>query len=58
MVSYDANTGIGRIKADQILIEVFLDNAHASQPLWEGDKVSYDIEDTPRGPVAVNVNKQ
>ena len=55
---FNEQKGFGFITPDEGEKDLFVHKSGTNTTLWEGDKVSFDIEDTPRGPVAVNVNKQ
>jgi len=55
---FNEQKGFGFIVPDDGSKDVFVHKTGTNQPLWEGDKVSYELEDTPRGPAAVNVSKE
>lgn len=47
--------GFGFITPDDGSKDVFVHGSACSQPINEGDKVSFEIEESDRGPKAVNV---
>ena len=55
---FNDEKGWGFITPDDGSKDIFVHHSSASQPINEGDKVSFDIEDSDRGPKAVNVNAQ
>lgn len=50
--------GFGFITPDDGGKDVFVHSSACSQPITEGDKVTFDIEDSDRGPKAANVQIQ
>lgn len=57
VVNYFSEKGYGFIIADKTGERLFVHANELSEPVQEGDKVSFDKEKTARGLSAVNVNK-
>ncbi|PCJ87541.1 MAG: cold-shock protein [Flavobacteriales bacterium] len=55
---FNDQKGFGFITPDEGGKDVFVHKTGSNTSLWEGDKVTYEIEETPRGLNAVNVQKQ
>ncbi len=57
---YDLDKGYGFVYEDNANRDVFLHNADIQEPepkvLYEGHRVSFEVEDSDRGPRAINVN--
>jgi len=49
--------GYGFIIPDEAIDDVFFHQTNASSPLTKGDRVVFELEDTKRGPKAINVHK-
>lgn len=54
---FNEQKGFGFITPDDGGIDIFVHKTSTNDNLWEGDKVIYDIQDTPKGQNAVNVSK-
>ena len=54
---FNEQKGFGFITPDDGSKDVFVHKSGVREQLLEGDKVSYDIEQTPKGMNAVNVKK-
>jgi CspA family cold shock protein len=54
---FKADKGFGFITPDDGSKDIFVHKSGSRSPLWEGDKVNFEIEDTQRGPAAINVTK-
>lgn len=54
---FNETKGFGFITPDGGGKDVFVHKTGLTEPIREGDKVSYDIQDSPKGPNAVNVRK-
>lgn len=54
---FNSQKGFGFITPDDGGQEVFVHSSGTSADLYEGDKVSYEIEESPRGLKATNVAK-
>lgn len=57
VVSFFSDKGFGFIIDDRNQNKVFVHANQLSEPIKEGDKVSFENERSPKGMVAVNVNK-
>ena len=55
---FNVQKGFGFITPDNGSKDVFVHKTGTTDSLWEGDKVTYELEDTSKGPSAVNVSKQ
>lgn len=53
---FNSEKGWGFIVPDDGSEDLFVHHSGSSQPMNEGDKVTYDIEQGPKGAKAVNVN--
>ena len=49
--------GFGFITPDEGGKDVFVHKTGTREALWEGDSVSYEVEESPKGLNAVNVQK-
>lgn len=49
--------GFGFITPEDGAKDIFVHKTGVTEPIHEGDKVSFDLQDSPKGPVAVNVKK-
>ncbi|HIA05460.1 MAG TPA: cold shock domain-containing protein [Flavobacteriales bacterium] len=54
---FNSEKGWGFITPDEGGEDIFVHHSASTDPLNEGDKVSYELEDGPRGAKAVNVSK-
>ena len=54
---FNTEKGFGFITPDQGGKDVFVHKSGTRVDLYEGDQVSFDIEETPKGLSAVNVTK-
>ncbi len=54
---FNAEKGYGFIVPDQGGKEVFVHKTGTTESLWEGDAVTYEVEEGPKGLNAVNVKK-
>lgn len=54
---FNDQKGFGFITPDDGSKDVFVHHSGTKTDLYEGDKVSYEVEETPKGLSAVNVNK-
>ena len=54
---FNTEKGYGFIIPDQGGKEVFVHKTGVREPLWEGDAVTYELEEGPKGMNAVNVKK-
>ena len=55
---FNHEKGWGFITPDDGEKDIFVHHTGIKQPIDETDKVSYDVEDSPKGPQAINVEKQ
>ncbi len=55
---FNEQKGFGFIIPDDGGKDLFVHKTGTNDSLWEGDKVSYEVEDSPKGQNAVNVSKQ
>ncbi len=55
---FNNEKGFGFIKDDETGKDVFVHKSNLNGPIWEDDQVSFEIEDTDRGPSAINVLKE
>lgn len=53
---FASDKNFGFITPDDGSKDVFVHGSACAQPIQEGDKVSFDVEDGDRGPKAVNVS--
>jgi CspA family cold shock protein len=54
---FNDTKGFGFITPDAGGKDVFVHRTGTKEDLYEGDKVEYDLEQTDRGPSAINVTK-
>ncbi|MFN3875428.1 MAG: cold-shock protein [Flavobacteriales bacterium] len=54
---FNSEKGFGFITPDEGGKDVFVHKTGTRGPLYEGDKVTFDVEQSPKGPNAVNVQK-
>jgi CspA family cold shock protein len=54
---FNDTKGFGFITPDTGGKDVFVHRTGTKEDLYEGDKVEYDLEQTDRGPSAINVTK-
>lgn len=54
---FNEQKGFGFIVPDDGSKDIFVHKTATSDNLWEGDKVTYEVEDTPKGKNAINVSK-
>ncbi len=54
---FNETKGFGFITPDAGGKDVFVHKTGTTEPLREGDKVSYDVEDSPKGQNAINVRR-
>lgn len=54
---FNDQKGFGFIVPEDGSKDIFVHKSGTNADLYEGDDVSFEIEDTPRGPSAVNVSK-
>jgi len=54
---FNETKGFGFITPDEGGKEVFVHKTGLTDTIREGDKVSYDMQDSPKGPSAVNVRR-
>ncbi len=54
---FNTEKGFGFITPDEGGKDVFVHKTGTREALWEGDKVSYEVEETQKGLNAVNVTK-
>jgi CspA family cold shock protein len=54
---FNEQKGFGFITPDGGGKDVFVHKTGLTEPVREGDKVTYDTQDSPKGPNAVNVKK-
>ena len=54
---FNTEKGFGFITPDEGGKDLFVHKTGTSQPIYEGDKVSFEVEQSPKGPNAVNVTK-
>jgi CspA family cold shock protein len=54
---YNDQKGFGFITPDDGSKDVFVHKSGTKTNLQEGDKVSYEVESTPKGPSAINVTR-
>ena len=54
---FNETKGFGFITPDEGGKDVFVHKTGLTEPVREGDKVSYDLQDSPKGPAAVNVRR-
>lgn len=54
---FNETKGFGFITPDEGGKDVFVHKTGLTEPVREGDKVSYDLQDSPKGPSAVNVRR-
>ncbi len=54
---FNTEKGFGFITPDGGGRDLFVHKTATKQPLYEGDKVNYEVEETPKGLNAVNVTK-
>ncbi len=55
---FNDEKGWGFITPEEGGKDIFVHHSSCPQPLREGDSVTFEIEDSDRGPKAVNVDKQ
>lgn len=55
---FNTEKGWGFITPDDGSKDLFVHHSSSNRPLQEGDKVSFDLEDGPKGQKAVNVSIQ
>jgi cold shock protein len=54
---FNSDKGFGFITPDAGGKDIFVHKSGTNSPLYEDDAVSFEIEDTQKGPAAVNVRK-
>jgi CspA family cold shock protein len=54
---FNNEKGFGFIKEDETNKDVFVHKSGLIDPIREDDRVSFEIEDNPKGPSAINVKK-
>ena len=54
---FNSEKGFGFITPDAGGTDVFVHKTGTRDTLWEGDKVNYEVEESPKGLNAVNVTK-
>ncbi|QQR86565.1 MAG: cold-shock protein [Flavobacteriales bacterium] len=54
---FNSEKGFGFITPDEGGKDVFVHKTGTKQALYEGDKVTYEVEQSPKGPNAINVTK-
>lgn len=54
---FNAEKGFGFITPDQGGKDLFVHKTGTTEALWEGDKVTFEVEQSPKGLNAVNVTK-
>ncbi len=54
---FNETKGFGFITPDEGGKDVFVHKTGLKEPVREGDKVSYEVEDSPKGPNAINVKR-
>lgn len=54
---FNSEKGYGFITPDAGGKDVFVHKTGTRDSLWEGDKVNYEVEDSPKGQNAINVTK-
>lgn len=52
---FNTEKGFGFITPDEGGKDLFVHKTATHQPIYEGDKVNFDVEQSPKGPNAVNV---
>ncbi len=55
---FNNEKGFGFIKDDETGKDIFVHKSNLIDSIWEDDQVSFEIEDTDRGPSAKNVQKE
>ncbi|HQV38994.1 MAG: cold shock domain-containing protein [Flavobacteriales bacterium] len=54
---FNTEKGFGFITPDEGGKDVFVHKTGTSESLWEGDAVTYEVEETPKGLSAIDVRK-
>jgi CspA family cold shock protein len=54
---FNTEKGFGFITPDEGGKDLFVHKTGTRQPIQEGDKVTFDVQDSPKGPNAVNVTR-
>jgi len=54
---FNETKGFGFIVPDEGGKDIFVHKTGLKQPVREGDKVSYEVEESPEGPNAINVTR-
>lgn len=54
---FNTEKGFGFITPDEGGKDVFVHKTGTRQPIYEGDKVTFEVEQSPKGPNAVNVTR-
>lgn len=54
---FNTEKGFGFITPAEGGRDIFVHKNGTQQPIFEGDKVSFDTEQSPKGPNAINVTK-
>lgn len=55
---FNEQKGFGFIIPDEGGKDIFVHKTGTNDSLWEGDKVAYEVEDSPKGQNAIDVSKQ
>lgn len=54
---FNTEKGFGFITPDEGGKDLFVHKTGTRQPIYEGDKVTFEVEQSPKGPNAVNVTR-
>jgi len=55
---FNTNKGFGFIESENSKKDIFVHANNLIDQINDGDKVSYDVDETPKGPSAINVKIQ